>query len=192
QCETSIPFGASAAPAVPEKTRAASSNAAMRAPGIRLTLAMGGEDAVRPDTRERAGLARSLRTCPWTDPRRLRWRIGTIAGHSEQTATLEGGFGSMETLDAQPKEAEALRAFQVRHAVHAGLIKCTQEPPLRDVARLMAVHRVHAIVTVGAEDELWGVVSDRDLVSVLASGEGIVAGDASATDVLPVAPDDTL
>lgn len=98
----------------------------------------------------------------------------------------------METLDAQPKEAAALRAFQVRDAMHAGLIKCARETPLRDVARLMAVHRVHAIVTVGAQDELWGVVSDRDLVSVLATGEGITAGDASATDVLPVAPDDTL
>ena len=98
----------------------------------------------------------------------------------------------METLEAQPNEAEALRAFQVRDAMHAGLIKCPRETPLRDVARLMAVHRVHAIVTVGAEDELWGVVSDRDLVSVLASGDGITAGDASATDVLPIAPDDTL
>lgn len=98
----------------------------------------------------------------------------------------------METLQPQPKDAEALRAFQVRDVMHVGLIKCLRDTPLQEVARLMAVHRVHAIVAVGAEDELWGVVSDLDLVSVLSTGQGTTAGDAAATDVLPVAPDDSL
>ena len=62
----------------------------------------------------------------------------------------------METLQPQPKHAEALRAFQVRDAMHVGLIKCPRETPLAEVARLMAVHRVHAIVTVGAEDRALG------------------------------------
>ena len=103
----------------------------------------------------------------------------------------------METLQPQPREVEALRAFHVRDAMHVGLIKCPRETPLIDVARLMAVHRVHAVVTVGEADDdgnepLWGVVSDLDLVSVFSSGDARTAGDAAATDVLPVGPDDTL
>jgi CBS domain-containing protein len=50
----------------------------------------------------------------------------------------------METLQHQPKDMEALRAFRVRDAMHVGLIKCPRDAPLTDVARLMAVHRVHA------------------------------------------------
>ena len=105
----------------------------------------------------------------------------------------------METLQQQPKDVEALRAFHVRDAMHTGVITCPRDTALIDVARLMAIHRVHAIVTVDepVDDEpapLWGVVSDLDLVSVLSSDEGDhrTAGEASASDVLPVRPDDTL
>jgi CBS domain-containing protein len=88
---------------------------------------------------------------------------------------------------------EMLRGFKVRDAMHAGLITCSRDTPLMDVARLMAVNRVHAIVTVEEDgSEPWGIVSDLDLVSVFSTGEGRTAGDAAATDVLPVAPDDTL
>ena len=98
----------------------------------------------------------------------------------------------MATLQASPKDAEALRAFRVRDAMHTGVITCTPDTPLEEVARLMAVHRVHAIV-VGEDTAPWGVVSDLDLVSMLAgSDESFTAAGAAATDALPIAPDDTL
>ncbi len=98
----------------------------------------------------------------------------------------------MATLQAGPKDSEALRAFRVRDAMHAGVITCTPDTPLEEVARLMAVHRVHAIV-VGEDTAPWGVVSDLDLVSMLASGdETLTAAGAAATDALPITPGDTL
>jgi CBS domain-containing protein len=56
---------------------------------------------------------------------------------------------------------------------------------------------VHAIVAVDTDAEgepAWGVVSDLDLVSIVAAGglDGHTAGDAAATDVVLVAPDETL
>jgi CBS domain-containing protein len=98
----------------------------------------------------------------------------------------------MGTLEANPTNAEALRAFRVRDAMHAGVITCAHDTPLGEVARLMATHRVHAIVALGEDTDLWGVVTDLDLVSLVAAGEHCSAADAAATDVLPVAPDDTL
>src|SRR5512132_2779868 len=98
----------------------------------------------------------------------------------------------MGTLQADPKDAEALRAFRVRDAMHAGVITCSFDTPLEEVARLMAVHRVHAIVTVTDDASVWGVVSDLDLVSIVATGEARTAADAAASDALPIAPDDTL
>jgi CBS domain-containing protein len=47
-----------------------------------------------------------------------------------------------------------------------GLISCAPSTPLRSVARLMATHRVHSIFVFDYESsELWGIVSDLDLVA---------------------------
>jgi CBS domain-containing protein len=61
----------------------------------------------------------------------------------------------------------------VSAAMHPGVITCPPETPLRDVARMMARHRVHAIVVDGEGDgaSLWGVVTDADLIEAAARGE---------------------
>jgi CBS domain-containing protein len=80
--------------------------------------------------------------------------------------------------------------------MHPGFVGCALETPLTSVARLMAQHRVHCIVGFGdvTEDDtsVWGVVSDRDVVAALASGEAVTAGAVAATEVVTVSPDDTL
>ena len=50
-----------------------------------------------------------------------------------------------------------------------GVLTCLPVTPLRDVARMMARHHVHAIVVFGTDDRLhpWGVVSDLDLISAI-------------------------
>jgi CBS domain-containing protein len=59
----------------------------------------------------------------------------------------------------------------VADSMTKGLVSCAPETPLRNVARLMARHRVHAIYVFdfGCEDdetvELWGLVSDLDVVA---------------------------
>ena len=50
----------------------------------------------------------------------------------------------------------------VGDAMTPGILTCLPVTPLRVVARMMATHRVHAIVVFGHEDTLlpWGIVSD--------------------------------
>ena len=80
----------------------------------------------------------------------------------------------------------------VGEAMTVGLLTCPPATPLRDVARLMAQHRVHAIVVFGGDDSLqpWGVVSDLDLVAAIGT-EG-TAGEVAASPVVTVSPECSL
>jgi CBS domain-containing protein len=70
-----------------------------------------------------------------------------------------------------------------------GVLTCLPVTPLRDVARMMARHRVHAIVVFGGDEALrpWGVVSDLDLVGAI--GTGANAGAVAASPVITVTPE---
>jgi len=85
----------------------------------------------------------------------------------------------------------------VEQVMHAGFVGCALETPLSAVARLMARHRVHCIVGFGDATEgdtsLWGVVSDVDVVAALAADEqASTAGEIAATEIVTVAPHDTV
>jgi CBS domain-containing protein len=94
----------------------------------------------------------------------------------------------------------ALRQLRVVDAMHPGLISCSLDTPLRTVARLMATYRVHAIlVTAHGEEqlpggELWGVVSDADLLRAAESGDvdEQSARTIAATPVQTIASSDEL
>lgn len=87
----------------------------------------------------------------------------------------------------------------VTDGMTSGLISCAPETPLRNVARLMATHRVHAVFVFdyGCEDdettELWGLVSDLD-VAAAACGDidKRKARDSAVTPLVTVASDATL
>jgi CBS domain-containing protein len=90
-----------------------------------------------------------------------------------------------------------LEQIRVDEAMHRGVITCPVHAPLRDVARMMSEHRVHAIVVrrEGEDGEgLWGVVSDLDLVAAASAGEleESCAGLTAGTPVVLVAPADKL
>jgi CBS domain-containing protein len=104
----------------------------------------------------------------------------------------------MNTIDITNGRDTELAEIRVADAMHAGVLTCPLETPLREVARLMAEHRVHCIVTDHEAEPgrrpLWGVVSDLDLVTT-ASAEGVegrTAGQTAATPALTVAPWETL
>ena len=87
---------------------------------------------------------------------------------------------------------------RVDEVMRDGIVGCTAETPLSEVARLMSEHRIHCIV-VGrlAVDGhgtrfLWGVVSDLDVVRAAASGEDVSAGQVAATEALSVSTSDSL
>src|SRR5712691_10059238 len=63
----------------------------------------------------------------------------------------------------------------VRDLMHGGLITCPREARVGEAAVLLAEHRVHALVVVGANSEPLGVLSDTDLLA----GEWLSADDAS-------------
>jgi CBS domain-containing protein len=94
--------------------------------------------------------------------------------------------------------APSLDQLGVMDAMHPGVVTCPPETPIRDVAWMMSVYRIHAVVVYGelGDDtpELWGVVSDLDLVEAAAAGdvESRTAAEIAATPVLTVEPTDTL
>ena len=54
----------------------------------------------------------------------------------------------------------------VLDAMRLGVVTVAPETPLREVARVMATYRIHAVVVSEIEgDRPWGIVSDLDLVA---------------------------
>lgn len=88
---------------------------------------------------------------------------------------------------------------RVEDAMTSGLISCAPETPLRAVAQIMAERHVHAVYVFdyGNEDdetvELWGLVSDIDLVAAARGGfDELTARDSSVTPLLTIRSDERL
>ena len=94
----------------------------------------------------------------------------------------------------------ALTEIAVGQAMHPGVLTCPPETPLRDVARMMARYRIHAVVVFSEDEEgeeqpaVWGVVSDADLVAAAAVDhvDERSAGGTARTPAVTVAADDTV
>lgn len=89
--------------------------------------------------------------------------------------------------------ASPLSASQrVGTVMHRGVIACGPELPGSKVARMMAAHRIHAVVVTapGAEPR---VVTDGDLAAALYAGTlGVATAGELARATPVVGPDDTL
>jgi CBS domain-containing protein len=89
------------------------------------------------------------------------------------------------------RNGPSLTQLTVADAMHPGVVTCPLETPLPTVARMMALYRIHAVVVFGEESddvtgaELWGVVSDLDLVNAATAGE-FEERTARGTAVTPV------
>jgi CBS domain-containing protein len=63
----------------------------------------------------------------------------------------------------------------VRDCMHAGIVGCSPDTPLDEVAPMMGDYRVHAIAVAelghGRPWGTWRIVSDMDLMAAIASGE---------------------
>jgi CBS domain-containing protein len=70
-----------------------------------------------------------------------------------------------------PMHYQALSARTVGEAMHPGVLDCAPETPLREVARLMARFRVHAIVVVGDSGRARGLVSAFDVLTAIDGGD---------------------
>jgi CBS domain-containing protein len=93
-----------------------------------------------------------------------------------------------------------LTEVRVADAMHPGVVTCPLETPLRDVAWMMALYRIHAVVAFGEDDDdvegpgLWGVVSDLDLVRAAVPGrlEDLTARGTAVTPAVTIGRDDSL
>lgn len=85
---------------------------------------------------------------------------------------------------------------RVSAVMRHGVLTCQAETPLRVVARMMAEHRIHAVIVTnldGVSESAWGVVSDVDMLkSAPGAVEDRTASDVAATELLTVPPDESL
>ena len=86
----------------------------------------------------------------------------------------------------------------VSDVMRDGVVGCTPQTPLTEVAQLMSEHRIHCVVVAGLEEDphgthlIWGVVSDLDLARAAAIAEDGTAGQIAATEPLTASPSDSL
>lgn len=85
----------------------------------------------------------------------------------------------------------------VAEAMHAGVVTCSPHATVAVAARIMAAHRIHAVVVTEPGDEgydVWGVVSDREVLDALAEGRAgeRTAGEAALRPPVLVTPIDPL
>lgn len=88
-----------------------------------------------------------------------------------------------------------LERARVADVMNPGVMTCTPDTPIRTLARTMSTYRIHALVVAGiqtrarAEQFVWRVVSDRDLLRAFDDGAGATASEICTERVTPVEPD---
>ena len=94
---------------------------------------------------------------------------------------------------AQNPELAQLRIADV---MHRGLVTCAPDTPLRTVARILAAHRIHAVVVAErhahAAHDVWGVATDLDVVARLARDGDATAASLATRPPCVLVPDETL
>jgi CBS domain-containing protein len=96
-------------------------------------------------------------------------------------------------------ELSILDGAKVEDVMHEGVVTCSLHAPMTEVARTMAANRIHCVVVWNEPSrnesaELWGVVSDLDLVKIAANQDlsATSAGRCAATSALTIPPGETL
>ena len=89
----------------------------------------------------------------------------------------------------------SVRHATVADAMHPGIVSCSSDATLRDVARLMATRQVHCVAVSGiSEDDrgerlVWGLISDVDVMRAgIRVGTDEIAGAQAFEPVVSVDP----
>jgi CBS domain-containing protein len=82
----------------------------------------------------------------------------------------------------------------VAEAMTLGIIACSPDTPLREVAGLMAEHNVHAVYVYDTDTsaDRWALVSDLDLVAAWPVLDDRTAGNSAITPLVSIGADDSL
>jgi CBS domain-containing protein len=86
---------------------------------------------------------------------------------------------------------------RVEDAMHPGVISCSPETPLGEVARVISTKHIHCLVVTSVEGPgapaTWGFISGLDLVAAATDAfEERTAGDIAATKPVTASTDDPL
>ena len=102
----------------------------------------------------------------------------------------------MTTAYSQSKhDTNSLEGIRVAEAMHRGVVTCSPDARLATVARVMAAHRIHAVVVALGESATdWRVISDLDLAGAISEGwrQPVTAGQIASTPSLRVLADETV
>ena len=97
------------------------------------------------------------------------------------------------------KAGRTLEDLRVRDVMSAPVVSCAPGVPLREVAELMARHRIHCVVVLtdtgvrGDPAEPWGVIAELDLVAAAPfDDDEITAGRVAGTPLVTVDRDESL
>jgi CBS domain-containing protein len=82
----------------------------------------------------------------------------------------------------------------VLDAMRVGVVSVAPDTPLREVARVMATYRIHAIVVSEIDgDRPWGIVSDLDLATAAGRDfDKVAAGDIGRSGLVTIHADEDL
>jgi CBS domain-containing protein len=87
-------------------------------------------------------------------------------------------------------------AIRVCDCMHAGIVSCSPDTPLDEVARMMGDYRVHAIAVAelghGRPWGTWRIVSDMDVMAAVAGGQEPTACQVVAGEAVTVSADERL
>lgn len=86
---------------------------------------------------------------------------------------------------------------RVEDAMHPGVVTCSPDTPVRDIARIMATRHIHAVVMATPVDRgvpmTWSVVTALDMIGgYLERGEELCAADVAASEPVRVSTTDSL
>jgi len=86
--------------------------------------------------------------------------------------------------------------IEVRDRMHAGIVSCSPDTPLDEVARMMGDYRVHAIAIAdvghGRPWGSWRIISDMDVMAAVATGEEQTARQVASREAITVSADERL
>lgn len=86
--------------------------------------------------------------------------------------------------------------IHVRDCMHAGIVSCSQDTPLDEVARMMGDYRVHAIAIAdlghGRPWGTWRIVSDMDVMAAIATGHEPAAREVAAGEAVTISAEERL
>ncbi len=90
----------------------------------------------------------------------------------------------------------SLASIRVADAMRHGVLSCQAETPLRVIARMMAEHGIHSVVATnldGVSEDVWGIVTDVDVLrAVTEDVDERTAGEFAGTELLTIGPDESL